>query len=150
MDHTNLEKICTKIKDHIGIECEIYTEIQREKTIRIPSTKLLAVIDLLREYFDYYHLTTITGQQREEQQDEIEVLYHFWKGAGLSLMMTLPTKAPQLASIVSKIPGADFYEREAAEMFGIEFTGRTETPPLLLPEDWAQGPPLLNNEEKDE
>lgn len=150
MDQTNFEKICSKIKDHIGVECEITTEIQRDSTIRIPSTKLPVVIDILKDNFGYYHLSAITAQQRKDQRDEIEVLYHFWKGSGLSLMTILPAEAPQLPSIVSMIPGADFYEREAAEMFGIEFTGRTETPPLLLPEDWAQGPPLINNEEQDE
>lgn len=150
MDQINLEDICSKIEDETGIQCETYNEIMNDATICIPSEQLRSVITVLREDFDYYHLTAITAQQREDHLDNIEILYHFWKGDGLSLKVTLPAKSPKIPSIVSMIPGADFYEREAAEMFGIEFTGREETLPLLLPDDWAGGPPLLSSEEKDE
>lgn len=150
MDQITLENICSKIEDDTGIQCETYNEILNEATICIPTDRLRSVIDVLRDEFDYYHLTAITAQQREDYPDEIEILYHFWKGEGLSLMVRLPAKSPKIPSIVSMIPGADFYEREAAEMFAIEFTGRKETLPLLLPDDWAGGPPLLSSEEKDE
>lgn len=150
MDHITLEKICSKIEDETSIRCETYNEILNDATICIPSDQLRSVIDVLRDEFDYYHLTAITAQQREGQPDDIEILYHFWKGEGLSLLVTLPAKSRKITSIVSMIPGADFYEREAAELFGIEFTGRKETLPLLLPDDWTKGPPLLTNEENDE
>ncbi len=35
-----------------------------------------------------------------------------------------------------------FHEREANEMFGIEFHGHTDMRPLLLPPDWKGGYPL--------
>ena len=149
MDQINLENICSKIEADIGIQCETYNEILNENTICVPSDQLRLVIDVLRTQFDYNHLTAITAQQREGRRDKIEILYHFWNGDSLSLQVMLNAKSPKISSIISMIPGADFYEREAAEMFGIEFTGRTETPPLLLPEDWAAGPPLFRSEERD-
>lgn len=39
---------------------------------------------------------------------------------------------PRLDSLTSWFPSADWHERETAEMFGIEFTGRDATEPLLL------------------
>jgi NADH-quinone oxidoreductase subunit C len=36
----------------------------------------------------------------------------------------------------------DFHEREAHEMFGIEFEGHTNMIPFLLPPDWRGGHPL--------
>jgi Ni,Fe-hydrogenase III component G len=33
-------------------------------------------------------------------------------------------------------------------MFGISFVGRIETRPLLLPDDWDLGPPMLPDREK--
>ena len=41
---------------------------------------------------------------------------------------------PRLASLASTFPSADWHERETAEMFGVEFTGRGSTEPLLLRE----------------
>jgi NADH-quinone oxidoreductase subunit C len=40
--------------------------------------------------------------------------------------------APAIPSIASIFRGAEWHERETAEMFGIEFLGRVSTEPLLL------------------
>jgi NADH-quinone oxidoreductase subunit C len=45
---------------------------------------------------------------------------------------SLPADAPGIASLAEKFPGADWHERETAEMFGLQFDGRTSTLPLLL------------------
>ena len=150
MTPINIEKFLNEIELRVGCACETYDGIGNDETICIPKGKLLEVLDVLMTTFDCKHLTAITAQQREEKLDEIEVLYHFWKDSGLSLLMTLPAENPELPSIVKIIPGADFYERETAEMFGVSFTGREATPPLLLPEEWDQGPPFIRKEHDNE
>ncbi len=60
---------------------------------------------------------------------------------------------PRIASLVEVYPGANWHEREAAEMFGIIFEGHPEPGPLYLPEDFAGHPlrksfPLLSREVK--
>jgi NADH:ubiquinone oxidoreductase subunit C len=149
MDRLNLDNLLAAIQHETGCVCEIYEGIKGDKTIIIPSECLKAAVEVLLASFDYCHLSAITVQVREEAQDEIEVFYNFWVGRGLSLMITLPLKSAQLTSIISIIPGADFYEREAAEMFGIEFVSRSETPPMFLPDEWDQGPPFISKEQHD-
>ncbi len=140
IDQKTLQK---EINNVIDSDFEIYPGIQGDHTICIPSVQLKNVIVMMMDKFDCRHLSGITAQIRSENQDVIEVLYHFWIGSSFSLMIKLPKHAPKLAEITSILPGADFYEREVAEMFGVEFIGREEIPPLLLPDDWDQGPPFI-------
>jgi len=149
MDEMMVETLCLKLESQLDCACEYYTGIQNDTTLVIPPDRIADVIMLLDEDMNGIHLSTITAQQRENHPDEIEVMYHFYLKFGFSLLTSIPCKDPKLPSIVSIIPGADFYEREVAEMFGVEFIGRSETPRLLLPEDWDQGPPFVKNEVKD-
>lgn len=121
--------------------------IQNEIVIEIPAEKLHQVCTVLLNQFDLYHLTTITAQQRADDAGHLEVQYNFWKHTGFTILIRLEQESPSLRSLTDLIPGVDFYEREVAEMFGIQFTHRVETPPLLLPDDWDADPPMLQREE---
>ncbi len=100
---------------------------------------------VLVERFGLRHLSTITGQ---DTGSEIELLYHFWDGGGLTLRTSLPREEPHIATLTDLIPGAAFYEREVSEMLGVTFDGHPNPRPLLLPDDWdkEQLPMRMNNE----
>lgn len=57
------------------------------------------------------------------------------------VIVTCTLSGSVLDSVADIFPAADWCEREIAEMFGVEFTGRTSTPPLLL--HHHDGPPPL-------
>ncbi len=150
VNEINFDTVIAAIEDEIGCDCEPYGGMINEEALRIPVDHLQSVIRVLRDQFGCYHLSTITAQERENQPGEVELIYHFWQGKGISLMISVPLESPQVESILSLISGADFYEREVAELYGVTFTGREETPPLLLPDNWDLGPPFIRREETDE
>jgi len=150
MIQTNLDDFVEKVEALTDTRPVQYSGIGGDQTFEIPAAHLAVITRTINEVFDCSHLSAITAQQRGDQAQEIEVLYHFWHGVGFSFLIRLPAGSPELPSISKIIPGADFYEREAAEMFGIRFSGREETPPLLLPDDWVAGPPFIRKEAQDD
>ena len=47
---------------------------------------------------------------------------------------------PAVASVTSVWPGAEFMEREAFEMMGVQFLGHPDLRRILLPDDFAGFP----------
>jgi Ni,Fe-hydrogenase III component G len=56
-----------------------------------------------------------------------------------TIRVPLEYKKARVDSICDIIPSATLYEREAAELLGIEFSGTPSTEHLLLPDDWPTG-----------
>ncbi|NHC16010.1 NADH-quinone oxidoreductase subunit C [Motilibacter deserti] len=63
------------------------------------------------------------------------------RGHGVLLRTLADRSAPQVPSLVDLFAGAAWHEREAHEMFGIDFAGHPGLRPLLLP-DGFDGHPL--------
>lgn len=57
------------------------------------------------------------------------------------IRVQVPEQDPSVRSIYSIYPGSDAMEREAFDMFGIEFEGHPDLTRILMPEDW-EGHPL--------
>lgn len=138
------EKAVNKLQGALNLDkSAIKLMPMNETEIAISKRQLvLAVKTILKS--GIWHLSAITCQQLE---DDFILLYHFWKSNGLSLRIKLENKNPQIDSICSLIPGAEYYEREAREMFGIEFLGLPNPVPLLLPDDWQGGYPMRKKEQ---
>ena len=84
--------------------------------------------------FDY--LRFISGV---DQMDEgIEIVYSLWsytKRHSLFVKTLLPLASLRVPSVAAIWAGADWHERETAEMFGVIFDGHPELKHLLLDDD---------------
>jgi len=58
----------------------------------------------------------------------------------IRLIAQVPGDDPTIASITPVYPGVNFGEREAYDMFGIEFDGHPELVRILMPDDWIGFP----------
>ena len=78
--------------------------------------------------------------------DQLDVLVHLCAPSvvhGLFIRTHVPSVG-SLATLTSIYPGANWHERESAEMFGLAFDGHPDPRHMLLPDDF-QGHPLLKS-----
>ena len=125
-----------------------------EVWVTLPACCLRPALEMIVRELDIWHLSAITASDLRATGagDGIEVIYHLWFGRGLSLRSTVAYEEPLIDSVGDLIPGAAFYEREAAEMLGITFrrqAGEDQLDPgwFLLPDDWEGGAPLRHDDE---
>jgi Ni,Fe-hydrogenase III component G len=86
------------------------------------------------------YLSAIVCLDLGPEANEMEVLYHFCPGdAVIALRVRIPRDGGVLPSLCEIVPGAEVFERELREMFGIEITGLHTPDRLYLPDDWPEG-----------
>ena len=107
------------------------------------------VVRLLRDEAGFDHLTCLTSQQYE---DRYESLIHLTKydqrTHEVALVIPLPTDEPVCESAEPVFRTADWHEREAFDLVGIEYDGHPDLRRILLPESW-QGHPLALDYDQD-
>ncbi|SEH11688.1 NADH-quinone oxidoreductase subunit C/D [Natronorubrum sediminis] len=108
------------------------------------------VLTDLRDQAGFDHCSCLTAQQYE---DRYESIYHLKKYADptqeVSIVVPTPTDDPVSESAASVYRTADWHEREAFDLVGIDYEGHPDPRRILLPETW-QGHPLSKgyNQEK--
>lgn len=70
-----------------------------------------------------------------DYQQHFEVVYHLYsieKNHRFVVKTAVPYDDPHLPSVISVWPGADWYEREGHDLFGVVFDGHPNLAPLIL------------------
>jgi NADH-quinone oxidoreductase subunit C len=71
-------------------------------------------------------------------QGEMEIVYDFFHPTAsirVAVRARVPRAEPELPTISTVFPGANWHERETHDFFGIRFQGHPNLAPFLLPED---------------
>lgn len=121
------------------VEIPVYAVPLNGTFVTLAAEYIHPAAQILVEQFDFYHLSTITG---DDTGEGVCVMYHFWNNYGITLRVVLPYDNLHVASLTDLIPGASFYEREVFEMLGVTFDGHPHLERLFLPDDWDGGYPL--------
>jgi NADH/F420H2 dehydrogenase subunit C len=87
-------------------------------------------------------LSCMSGADYPDRFEVIYILFSFPHEHKLSLKVQLPKENPEVESVTSVWQGANWHEREIAELFGIKFENHPDPRPILLPEGWDEGYPL--------
>ena len=89
-------------------------------------------------------IVALTGLDIDKK---ICLMYHMCtNGVIVTITTEVPKKKPKIASISDLIPGAQFHEREVADLFGVTFEGHPNPGRLVLSDDWPENLyPLLKD-----
>ena len=124
--------------------------------INVKKDNIEEVAEFIRDDLGFDHAESVSGVDYPEDK-EIEVVYHLGSYTDPQLskqILTLATRVPReddpkpgndsthLPSLREIFYSVEFHERECFEMLGVYFDGHPDNRRLLLPEDWADLPPL--------
>jgi NADH/F420H2 dehydrogenase subunit C len=101
-------------------------------------------LPFLRDQLGFDLLSCISGV---DMLDHLETVYHvrsIVRGQLLQLKVRLDHEKPEVDSVVSIWPTANWLERETYDMFGIKFAGHPDLRRMLLDDDF-EGYPLLKS-----
>ena len=143
LDHFSpLEKLRSFAPDAV----EDAQTFRGEVNLWIRAASLIRVCEFLRDdpATNFKYLSDVTAVDHYPVEPRFETVYHLVSlepYCRLRLKVRLPGEDPRVASAVPVWPGANAFEREVFDLFGIRFEGHPNLTRLLLPEDW-EGHPL--------
>ena len=150
------KSIGDKITEKFGDSIEVAFVKEDRVRINVGRENIHDVAEFIRDDLNYDHVESVSGVDFP-QNKEIEVVYHIGSYVDSSLARQILVLATRAQREENPIPGNDatklpslrdifysveFHEREVFEMFGVYFEGHPDNRRLLLPEDWADLPPL--------
>jgi NADH-quinone oxidoreductase subunit C len=117
-----------------------------EMTIYVDRSDIRESCALLRDDpvcpFDF--LSDVTCVDWYPSEPRFEVVYHLLsipKKERVRLKVRLNSSSPSIDSITSIWGGANYFEREVFDLFGVRFAGHPYLRRIMMPEDW-EGHPL--------
>ena len=113
-------------------------------TAMLKRESLLEAMRFLKDELKFEMMVDLCGVDHLPEIPRFEVVYHLKsmsRGYRVRIKVRLPEDDPVLDSVVSVWKGANWYERECFEFYGIKFRGHPDLRPLLLYPEF-QGYPL--------
>lgn len=139
-----IENILSKLREHFpNVITDVY-EFRGDTTITVPRESLVDLVRFLRGELSFEMLLDITALDWLPREPRFDVLYYLLsmpENARIRLRVQLSSADTNVPSVTSVYPGANFYEREVFDLFGITFTGHPFLHRILLP-DYVTSHPL--------
>jgi NADH:ubiquinone oxidoreductase subunit C len=112
--------------------------------VTVEERALLEVANSLKNDFGFTH--PVSGGAVDYPDEEKMQMNYYLINPESKLMIIyrvdFPRNNPKIPSLTPIWEAMSFHEREANEMFGIDFIDHPNMIPLLLPPDWKGGYPL--------
>lgn len=133
-----LPELLAKFQPEIGADIdEVVCRVAPESVAEVCAT----LKSDTRTSMKYLRLLTVVDY--EENDGEFEVVYHLYSlehQHKMVLKARVPAAEPALPTATGVWRGADWYEREMHDLFGVEFSGHPNLVTLILPDGFEGYP----------
>lgn len=112
-------------------------------TVEVSPAKLLAALRLLKHDLKFEQLTTVTGVDRFPAEPRFEIVYHlhsFSSKQRIRIKARVSGAQPEIESACGVYQGANWYERETFDLFGVQFLNHPDLRRIVMPDDWSGHP----------
>ena len=142
------KELVSQISSQLGDKVKVsYIRPLRIK-IYVDPVNIVEVASFLRDSMGFDHAESVAGTDYPKD-NQIEVAYHLGSysrmdlGAHILLLATRTNRDDaRLPTLINIYKSVEYHERETFEMLGVYFEGHPRNERFLLPEDWADIPPL--------
>jgi NADH-quinone oxidoreductase subunit C len=119
---------------------------REEMSIYVERSSIREACTLLRDdaKCPFNYLSDVTCVDWYPSEPRFEVIYHLLSIPNkerVRLKVRLDSDSPTLESVTAVWPGANYFEREVFDLFGVRFTGHPYLRRIQMPENW-EGHPL--------
>jgi len=134
MDDT-LEILGRTIADALGSSVKGYSIAHHELTVSVEARDIVAVARFLRDDSRclFWNIVDVTAVDWPGRERRFDVVYHFLSpkhNTRIRVKAETDETTP-VASIIDVFPGADWFERETYDLYGVAFTGHPDMRRLL-------------------
>lgn len=138
------QQLVTRFGDTVKI---VYIRPLRIK-VQVEPSNIVEVASYVRDNMGFDHAECASGTDYPKDK-QIEVDYHlgsYTREDLLPQILVLSTRTNRddahIPSLINVFKSVEYHERETFEMLGVYFDGHPRNERFLLPEDWADIPPL--------
>jgi len=142
------EAVLAAMADHVAVGAlgDLITDAKwdrRELTLTVAPETIVAALKALKaaSYNAFDDLTAVDWYPSEPRfQLSYSLLSHRMKNR-IRVVARLNSEDPVIESVTSVWAGANFFEREVFDLFGVRFSGHPRLTRIMMPDNW-NGHPL--------
>lgn len=142
------QEVAEAVKEHLGDAVEEVRVTGKDRMSVIARKETITEVAIWLQRFGFDHAVSVSGVDHLTER-KIEVLYFLSSHSNddlkhliLSLRVQVDRENPSLPALTPIWESANLFEREAYEMFGVNFEGHPNLQKLLLQDNWDGPPPL--------
>ena len=120
------------------------TEEANSSCLIVPAPDIKGACKFLKENLNFEQLACISAIDYKDRLALVYNIFSYKTKERINLKVFLDKVGPSVESITPVYPAANWHEREAFDMMGINFNGHPDLRRILLPDDW-EGYPLIKD-----
>jgi NADH-quinone oxidoreductase subunit C len=130
---TPLAALADRVRNALGDKVLDTVHAFGELTLMVSRASLVDVVTFLHDHEGFISISSVCGADYPEREERFDVVYHLLSPKqNLRVRLKLSTDDTQtVPSITGIFPGADWFERETYDLYGVMFTGHPDLRRIL-------------------